>query len=187
MSKLLTSKPSSFINSLKHKLDDRCKKNGIDQVARLLSVSKEFLNLLMAEVHCDATWQESYLRFASCEETYEKEKAMSSQATINPSLVQEVVTMYQDNKLDLQSVLTSCGISEDLFNQWLELYTGPVVEGRDSEVYTQEFRSKLCQEYITGEVTETEMEQNYAVTKMMIKRWFHAITQEERRKNTASA
>lgn len=186
MSKLLTSKPSSFINTLKCKLDDRCKKKGIDQVARLLSVSKEFLSLLMAEVHADSAWQDSFARFASCEETYEKEKAMASQATISPSLVQEVVSMYEENKLDLPSVLNSCGITEDLFNQWTDLYRGPIVEAKDSDVYTKEFREKLCQEYITGEVTETDMERNYGVTKMMVKRWFHALTLDERRARTAS-
>lgn len=186
MSKLLTSKPSSFINTLKCKLDDRCKKKGIDQVARLLSVSKEFLGLLMAEVHADSAWQESFVRFTSCEENYEKEKAMASQATISPSLVQEVVTMYKDSKLDLPSVLNSCGITEDLFNQWMDLYTGPVIEARDSDVYTKEFREKLCQEYITGEVTEADMEQNYGVTKMMVRRWFLTLTQDERRAQAAS-
>lgn len=181
MSKLLTSKPSSFLTALKFKLDDRCKKKGVDAVARLLSVSREFLILVSAEAQADIAWQESFNRFAECEENYEKEKAAVSQATISPSLVKEVVTMYSEGKLEMQQVVESCGITEDLFQQWLDLYTGTLVEARDSDVYTREFREKLCQEYIIGEVTEYEMEQNFGVSKMMLKRWFHHMTIDERR------
>ncbi len=174
LKRLLSDRQSHFLRQLKFKLEERINTNGIDTMSRTLNVSKELLHLIACDARTDKAWKNCIDRYKECEAQYESDRfAASPQASISPEMVRNMVSLVQSGTLPLQEVLESLNITEEQYYQWVGLMTGVMQEARDSEVYTREFREKLCQDYLAGEVTEREMFRLFCVSKMMLKRWFN--------------
>lgn len=172
--RLLSPRPSHFLRQLKVKLEERINLNGLETMSRSLNMSPELLHLIACEARTEKAWKACVDRYKECENQYETDRAaVYPQAQISAEMVRNVVRLVQAGTLSLPQVLESLNITQDLYDQWVELMTGAMQEGRDSEVYTQEFRERLGQDYLTGEVAERETARLFQVTRMMLKRWLN--------------
>ena len=184
MMRLLNTRQSHFLHQLRVKLEERINTNGLQAMSHSLNISPELLHLIACEVRTEKAWKVCVDRYKECESQYETDRAASyPHAQISPEMVRNVVRLVQAGALPLQQVLESLNITEERYVQWVELMTGAMQEARDSEVYTQEFRERLGQDYLTGEVEAGEAGRVFLVTKMMLKRWFnHTRSPEELQK-----
>lgn len=164
------------MRQLKYKLEERVSKTSLDAMSQQLNISKELLNVIVCDVRMEKAWKVCFDRYKECEVQYEAERNGSyPHMRITPSMVRSILSLVQSGSLTIPQVQEQLNITQKQYYQWVELTTGVMEEARDSEVYRAEFREKLCQDYLTGEMDETTMMERFCVTKMMLKRWFNQL------------